>query len=555
MHTTTASLGSSWLDGSPSRQSPSRIAHRPRRETLDRDSPSRQAQHAEFNLMLNRSERSFYERLDYDAAERAKDHDEQLSKAAIEHERVQRGAKLEIQRLILQQEQERKAREEQQQLEIERLNRLKARQEAEAQQRKLEAKQREEQAARQAAEHQRQLQEADARLKAQKEQAEAARRQQAEREDTAKKALESAAAAEKARSQLTQQPPQAPQITRATVPTSLAAKSQPPNLQQPPNTDLEVLHSKYLELHNRMKEFRTSFAKQHAHKSSSLKGPVGDMRRAMRLRMGQITVERKASIAAIAKMREEVFDKALKTPGPMVDIRHFIVSHPIPALSNEADAQYPALLLYAFSCFTKSLMKQFETEAANEDGRIIQEVGLIAASLLADQKYMWNGIPMTDVVMAKYHQACPILFGIRDKMDTPQGQARLGWLNIHGEPPQINIYNQRMLGLGCGFAALSLRQFSGKNPAIPMAEYWRAVSSISNTPAENLYGGHFMVIKGLLRDYAKKFMLFYGAQARGVLRKATVDLPARAPQRAADTASLVAVLKDGWKKNENISLD
>jgi nucleoporin GLE1 len=517
-------------------------------------SPSRRAQQAEFTLVLHRSQRSLYDRLDFEAAERAKAHDLELSQAAIKHESVLRGAQLERERLRLQEEHEKKEREEQQLRENERLRQL-----------TIEAQKRTEEAARKAAEQQKQLQEAEARLKAQKEQAEAAQKQQQQlqvaQRVAAAKAREEAAAAEKLRAQQSQQPqqppqaPQAPRIPPTVAQTPPATRPQPVTSRQPANTEVELIHSKYLELHRRMKAFRTSFAKQHANKQSPLKAVVGDMRRAMRLRMGQVTVDRKASVAAIAKMREEVFDKAKNTPGPVIDIRQFVISHPIPALSNEADARYPALLLYAFCVFTKSLLKQFEAEAAGDDGRIIQEMGLIAASLLADQKYMWNGIPMTDIVMAKYHNACPILFGLRATMDTPEGQARLGWKKIHGEDPQVSIYHQYMTGLGCGFAALSLRQFSGKTPAIPMAEYWRALASICNTPSENLYGGHFKVLQGLLRDYAKKFLLFYGAQARGVLRKATVDLPARAPPRAVDTANLVAVLKDGWLKNEKISLE
>lgn len=518
-------------------------------------SPSRRAQQAEFTLVLHRSQRSLYDRLDFEAAQRAKAHDQELSQAAIKHESVLRGAQLERERLRLQEEHEKKEREAQQLQENERLRQL-----------TIDAQKRTEEAARKAAEQQRQLQEADARLKAQREQAEAAQKQQQQQQIAervaAAKAREAAAAAEKLRAQQSQlsQQPQAPRIAPSTT-QPLAAKPQTTTepqsttAQQPANTELELIHSKYLELHRRMKAFRTSFAKQHADKQSPLKAVVGDMRRAMRLRMGQITVDRKASVAAIAKMREEVFDKAKHTPGPVIDVRQFIISHSIPTLSNEADARYPALLLYAFCVFTKSLLKQFEAEAAGDDGRIIQEMGLIAASLLADQKYMWNGIPMTDIVMAKYHNACPILFGLRATMSTPEGQARLGWKKIHGEDPQVSVYHQYMMGLGCGFAALSLRQFSGKTPAVPMAEYWRALASICNTPSEYLYGGHFKVLQGLLRDYAKKFLLFYGAPARGILRKATVDLPARAPPRAVDTANLVAVLKDGWLKNEKISLD
>jgi len=69
-----------------------------------------------------------------------------------------------------------------------------------------------------------------------------------------------------------------------------------------------------------MKAFRKAFWEEHKNPTSSLKGPIGDARRAIRTRLGQITVERKDSVAAIKRLRTECFDIALTTPGPIVDI-------------------------------------------------------------------------------------------------------------------------------------------------------------------------------------------------------------------------------------------
>jgi nucleoporin GLE1 len=111
-----------------------------------------------------------------------------------------------------------------------------------------------------------------------------------------------------------------------------------------------------------------------------------------------------------------------------------------------------------------------------------------------------------------------------------------------------------MRGIGAGYAAMSLRSFAAKAPAIAMSEYWRAISSICNTPTEQLWPGHFAILSGLIRDYYKKFIQFYGVPARGVLRRAVVDLPARAPERCRDAASTIAVFRETWKK-EKFSLD
>ncbi|USP74374.1 uncharacterized protein yc1106_01648 [Curvularia clavata] len=551
MHTAT-SFGSSFMDASPTRQSPNRSTLRPHRESLTRDpyeSPNRKLA-LEFNLRLSISDSQFNEKLDQDAAQRAKRHAEQLAYAAEEHERVFRSAKLEIERLALEEEQARLRREEQQRREIERLREEKAREEQLAQRRALEAKQREEEAARQAAEHQKKLQEAEARIKAQKEQEAAAERQKKEKEAADRKSAEAAAAAaaaadEKARQQAAQPP--APQPTAAP---SQQAAPKPATSAPAPTGDFEQIHNQYLQLHQRMKEFRKAFFEEHKKPSSPLKAPVGDARRALRTRLGQINTERKDSVAAIKRLRTECFDVALTTPGPMIDIRPYVVSHQIPQLANESDAAYPAFLLYVWICFEKFLIRQFEKEAANSDGRIIQEIGLIAASLFGDQKYMWNGLPLIDVAMAKFHKSCPPLFGIRGTMETKEGRLQLGW-RADSTPES---YAQRMRGISAGYASMSLRSFASKTPAIAISEYWRAIVSICNTPPDQLWPGHFAILGGLVRDYHKKFIAFYGVPARAVLRRAIVDLPARAPPRCKDAAGTIAVLHENWKR-ENFSLD
>lgn len=551
---TTASISSSWLDASPSRQSPNRRSSRksPLKDLYE--SPSRQMQ-TEFSLLLLRSDNDFNERLDQAAAERARLHEEQLAKAAQEHQKVQEGAKLEIQRIVLEQEQERLRREEAQHQEIERLNQEKLRREAESQRQKLEASRREEEAARQAAERQKQIQEADARVRAQKEQQEEATRRQ--KEEAEKKAREAALAAQQAQRQ--QQPPPAAAVITTPVPSTAATTTRPVASTSAPAPGVEELHAKYLELHARMKTFRTEFVNKHKQMGDPLKGPVGDTRRNMRKRLGQVTTERKDSQAAIGRLRAECFDKALQAPGPFIDIRPYIVSHQIPPLANEADAQYPALLLYAWICFEKSVIQQWNQEAASEDHTIIQELGLIAASLYSDPKYQWKGVvPLTDTLLAKLHRVCPMMFGISGNMTTKLGLARLGLDKYGGSDTNLNSYLQMTTGVGAGYAALSLRQFSGKNPAVPMADYWRAIASICNTPSEALYPGHFMCLKGLLRDFIKKFLAFYGAPAMAVVRRATRSLPDRAPKERPgmkDAADIVRTMPDTWKRAIHIDID
>ncbi|KAF1364894.1 hypothetical protein EJ07DRAFT_161871 [Lizonia empirigonia] len=558
MHTR-ASFGSSIIESSPIRQSPTRNGARNHRASVVRDpyeSPSRQMQ-LEFNLKLSISDQNFNEQLDQAAAERARLHEEQLARAAEEHAKVLRGAELELERLALEEEQTRLRRQEEQQRAIEQLQKEKAQQQAEAHRRQLEVQRREEEIARQAAEHQKQLQQAEARQKAQKEREAFVERQRKEKEDADQKAKEAADAAEKTRvqqaaEQAQQKQQQQPAQTAPAIAAQPTAAAKAP-VTQAPNDEINNIHTKYLELHKRMKEFRVTFWNQNKKVGQPLKEPIGNARRNMRLKLGQINVARATSQLAIKSLRADSFDVALSTPGPTVDIRPFLVSQSIPPLANEAEAQYPAFLLYMWIMFEKFLLKQFEKEAANEDGRIIQEIGLIAASLFADQRYMWKGISLIDVLLAKMHHICPILFGVRGTMNSVEGQKRLGWMPIDKQPPTGEIYMQRVRGLSAGYAAMSLRAFKTV-PALPMSEYWRIVVLVCNTPPADLYPGHFAILNGLLRDFYKKFLGFYGVQARGVLRRAIVDVPARAPPRCKDAAGIISVFQEQWKK-ENIFLN
>jgi len=552
MHTTT-SLSSSWLGSSPSRQSPTRNGVRSPRGSLIRESyesPTRQI-HIEFNKLLVDSDREFHKRLDQDAEERAKRHRDQLNKAAQEHQRIQEGAKLEIERIALEEEQKKRQREEAQQREIERLNLEKVQQEAEAQRQKLEALRRKEEAEKAIAERNKQLLEADARAKARREQEEAVRKQKEEQERRAREAA--AAAAHKTQTQVTRPSPLA-HVTSASAETASAVTAKPTSTE--PSSDILDVHKKYLALHGQMKKFRKEFADAHKEKGNPLKESIGNARRNMKKRLGQVTVERKDSQAAIQALRAECFGKALETPGPMIDIRPYIISQQIPPLANEAEAQYPAFLLFIWIYFEKFLITQWFNEAANEDGRIIAELGLIAASLYADPRYMWKGIvPLTDTFTAKLHRVCPMLFGIRGNADT--NRAGLGLDKFHAGQDENNRYAQLLTGVGAGYAALSLRNFN-KVPAVPMSDYWRAIVTICNTPSEALYPGHFFVLKGLLQDFVRKFLTFYGVHAKAVIKRAVFDLPNRAPKGRpgiTEAANLVKVLPDTWKVQLKLTLD
>lgn len=310
-----------------------------------------------------------------------------------------------------------------------------------------------------------------------------------------------------------------------------------------------------------MKEFRKQFLAAHKAPTDPLKAMIGDARRTLNKRMGQITVDIADSRKTIKYIREECFDAAVSAGGPTIDIRPYLVSHQI---TNDADAQYPQLLLYLWIVFEKNLVKQWAHEAPKEDGRIITQLSLIAASLYLDTKYMCAGsVPMVDTLIAKLHRACPVLFGIRGNTTTNRAGLGLDKINLNDDAEQ-NAYVQRMTGIGAGYAALTHKKFPQKPPAIPISEYWRAVVLICNTPAEHLYPAHFNTLQGLLRDNVKKFLSTYGVAAKAVLRRATFDLPNRVPEPRAGAkeerpglfaaAGSMKTLPILWLAKENINL-
>ncbi|KAF1970307.1 hypothetical protein BU23DRAFT_556971 [Bimuria novae-zelandiae CBS 107.79] len=405
----TFSLSSSNIS-SPSRHSPARKSPRsngvvtPQVKPFNYESPSRPIT-SDYEEMLGRSEREYRKKLDEEEAERARLYRAQVAKAAAERYRVNEDCGLEIERLKLEEETEDMRRRAAQEKEVQRLKVQKQKEQAEARQRELEAKLREEQIAREAAENQRKQQEAEERVRAEKERAETAQRKQ---EQDERKAKEVAAAppppARPVQPTLPAQASPAPAVAAAPVAPITAATQ---SASSPPSRDIVRVHEKYLALHRNMKQFRKQLLEAHKAAGSPLKKFIGEIRRNMVKRMGQLTIDVKDSKVVATRIRSECFDEAINANGPKIDIRPFLVSHQI---ANDADAHYPALLLYAWICFEKNLIAQWYNEASKEDGRIIQQLSLVAASMYLDPKYMCNGsIPMSDTLLAKLHRICPVM--------------------------------------------------------------------------------------------------------------------------------------------------
>lgn len=176
-------------------------------------------------------------------------------------------------------------------------------------------------------------------------------------------------------------------------------------------------------------------------------------------------------------------------------------------------------------------MAQLISEAGIETAKA-DPIGTIASHIFALGDFQWNGYTLIDILIAKYHVACPVLFGIYGPENTNVGKARLGWAREGGSRgPFVGLqqHSQRMAGLGAGFAGISLRNYEKakhKNP-YPATKYWTAFSDIVNVPVDQRTETHAMVLKAMIEGYEERFLLFYGNAAMCALRMAIREFPRR----------------------------
>ncbi|KAI4261294.1 MAG: hypothetical protein L6R35_007413, partial [Caloplaca aegaea] len=432
-------------------------------------------------------------------------HKSALAEAIARHEQVRKNAEAERDRLEKQIQQERERRETEARREEERQRRIAAeedrriaaeRAEIAARAERAATEERNAENARQEAEKQHRAVEAAKVKKAQ----EADAQKMAEKE---RKQREEAAAAAVSR----------PSITAQMQP----AQSKPQQSQMDPTQHTsqarrEAEHRRYLEIHSKLKELRV-FMDQQVTQNPKLKLRMGDMRRKVRKSVGQI-IEGKGKNetpqrAILTTLKEAKND----FPQPTVGLAAFI-ARPVP------DAQVPALLVYLLNQFAKAVVSQFINEAAVAP-KIADPVGTIASGIFAKDDFRVQGVSLIDILIAKFHIVCPPLFGIYGDEKTTEGRARLGWQREEGGGPWISerSHQDRMSGLGAGYAALSLRSFekSTMSNPYPPYHYWQALSMILNVPAGQVTDTHLYLLRALLMNSEARFMEFFGDAAKKLL--------------------------------------
>lgn len=246
-----------------------------------------------------------------------------------------------------------------------------------------------------------------------------------------------------------------------------------------------------------------------------------------------------------------VLKKAVTVTELAIDMPLYLASPP----SQIADTKGPALLVYLLNIFAKAIISQFIDEAGVKP-QLADPVGTIASHVFAVANFRWQDMSLIDILIAKFHVTCPVLFGIYGDERSVQGKQRLGWSREEENGPFIpeQRHFERMTGLGAGYAAISLRNYEkalAKNP-YPDHHYWQALARITNIPSNRITQTHFVVLKGMIQGYEAKLLHFFGGAAAAALRHALIELPNRSPPSVA--AKALAGLVDVLKRDQKLTL-
>ena len=208
-----------------------------------------------------------------------------------------------------------------------------------------------------------------------------------------------------------------------------------------------------------------------------------------------------------------------------VDVSLFLAS---PPPNPPKGTNFSSLIIYLLNIFAKAIVAQFVTEASL-DSKQADPIGTIASHIFAMEQYHWNGLSLIDILLAKMHVVCPVLFGIWGSEATNEGKLKLGWWRVEKGGPFLSDqgHSDRMTGLGRGFAALSLRNYEKAKLAnpYPAYHYWRSFSYIVNVPPSARTSTHCVVLRAMIENFEERFLMFFGDAALVALRYAVLEYP------------------------------
>ncbi|KAG9979282.1 GLE1-domain-containing protein, partial [Aureobasidium melanogenum] len=415
----------------------------------------------EIGALHIREERAWRQRQDERDAEQERRHQQALAQAAAEHDRILRNAIEAAETEALKQERERKQKEEEERRVLEAERSAKAAREAAERQRKKEELERQELEQQKRAAEEREIQEQEARLAQQKRQNEAdALRRKQEQEASERKAKEEADAAAAAaktaaaappaqaapKTQQSQPQPASTLVTQpSTVPaaqpiskpaTQIAAPSSASGAQSALKStpaQLEAVHNRYLAIHKSLKKMREKVDEQSAPQWS-----ISDYRRKINTVIGQFTPDKVKNRVALKRVLETLNEVLTSRPEPTINVTPFLANPP-----DNSERHMPLALVYLLNLISKLVINQF----CSDNIATIDALAIVLVTVFSKPEYLHNGTTsLIDILLAKYHVVCPVLFGIYGNEKTDEGKQRIGWW----EYVSLEDHKTRMAGLATG---------------------------------------------------------------------------------------------------------
>ncbi|POR36022.1 Nucleoporin GLE1 [Tolypocladium paradoxum] len=327
---------------------------------------------------------------------------------------------------------------------------------------------------------------------------------------------------------------------KATPPQPATTQTQP-QARPPP---AKPIVDRYIQIHQELKTLRKDLMAQSKVPGSPLKGELGAFRREIRVSIGQLTGGKGANIQPTTKIMS-ILRESLegRVPSPPIDPSRFVAEPRQPAEgAAHNDATLPALFIYLMNICAKGIISQFINEAG-ANPKAADPIGVFTAQIFSNKDFQWRGQSLIDILLAKFRVVCPVLFGFRGNDRTERGRQAIGWRKDGPTWITEQSHNDRMAGLGAGFASVALRDFSKTSKAnpFPPTHYWKAFAGIVNSPANETSNTQYVVLRSMIDGHEQRFLNFYGNAAVAALRLALVDFPKKAPQNASAAGTLVAL--------------
>ncbi|KAM4056276.1 GLE1-like protein [Hirsutella rhossiliensis] len=316
-------------------------------------------------------------------------------------------------------------------------------------------------------------------------------------------------------------------------------KPPPPAVPEPP----KPVEQRPGEIHRELKTLRKDLMALSKAPGSPLKGRVGTFRREIRVAIGQLTSGKGANVQPtnriMAILKEAVSGRIASPP---VEVSRFLAeSRPSAKVANSG-AGLPSLFIYLINICAKGIISQFINECG-ANPKAADPIGVFTAQLFSHKDFQWQGQSLIDILLAKFRIVCPVLFGFRGNDKTERGRHAIGWRKDGSSWITEQSHNDRMAGLGAGFAAVSLRDFSksSKENPYPPTHYWKALAGIVNSPPNETSNTQYVVLRSMIEGHEQRFLNFYGNAAVVALRLALVEFPKRAPEHASAAGTLRAL--------------